>query len=458
MMAAPSAPRRAMSDGKHRKRLKLSLGDRNDAIVDLTLSDEDGESEASGAPESKKSQRVPAGESAPIVLPDSDEDAEDAIKFVSHKERPKPKSINEILKDSSGAAPGSTPPRPVAALPPLLLTRPEQVAQHTPCSLHFGILPAALAERLYRVMLAESKAWERNRWYLADRHVESPHTTAFYSTDPEADSVHWYMGRKDHKEIPNGFLPEMEEARQIIEAFVNTHLGERQRYGLEYDGPWRANVAAANCYKGRAETVGAHADQLTYLGPYPTIASLSLGVTRNFRLRGVPSVQANTASSEPPIRTYDVVLPHNSLCIMGAGTQERFKHSIPPARSIDLFKLKNRETGETETFIERINMTFRFYRPDFKPASTPVCSCGIPCVLRADAKGKAAAAVVASSSVSTISGAGAAGTIACSESQMRFFWQCTAGAQNEGKSCNYFRFLDMEKEGRGPCLHDAIKS
>ena len=253
MTAARSASRRVMSEGKHRKRLKLSLGDRNNAIVDLTLSDEDGRSEASGAPESKKSQRVPAGESAPIVLPDSDEDSEDAIAFVSHKERPKPKSINEILKDSSGTASGSTPPRPVAALPPLLLTRPEQVAQHTPCSIHFGILPAALAERLYRVMLAESKAWERNRWYLADRHVESPHTTAFYSTDPEADSAHWYMGRKDHKEIPNGFLPEMEEARQIIEAFVNNQLEKRPRYGLEYHGPWRANVAAANCYKGRAE-------------------------------------------------------------------------------------------------------------------------------------------------------------------------------------------------------------
>ena len=452
-----------MSEGKHRKRLKLSLCGRNNEIVDLTLSDDDGKSEASGASEPKKSQHIYAAESAPNVLPDSDEDAEDAVEFVSHKERPKPKSINEVLRDSSGAASGSgsTPPRPAAALPPLLLTRPEQVAQHTPCSLHFGILPAALAERLYRVMLAESKAWERNRWYLADRHVESPHTTAFYSTDPEADSAHWYMGRKDHKEIPNGFLPAMEEARQIIEAFVNDYLEKRQRYGLEYDGPWRANVAAANCYKGRAEvglpnsfecvaawanarrfgrsrcaprlhqTVGAHADQLTYLGPYPTIASLSLGVTRNFRLRGVPSIQADTASSEPPIRTFDVVLPHNSLCLMGAGTQERFKHSIPPARSIDIFKLKNRETGETETFVERINMTFRFYRPDFKPASTPVCACGIPCVLRADAKGKAAAAVVASSSVSTISGAGAAGTTAWSESQMRFFWQCTAGAQSE---------------------------
>ena len=237
--------------------MKLSLCGRKNEVVDLTLSDEDGtgKSETSNALDPDKSPGHPAGEPALIVLQDSDEDAQDVVEFVSYTVRPKPKSINGVLRDSSGAASGSgsTPPRPAAALPPLLLSRPEQIAQHTPCSLHFGILPTALAERLYRVMLAESKAWERNRWYLADRHVESPHTTAFYSTDPEADSAHWYMGRKDHKEIPNGFLPEMEEARQIIEAFVNGQLENRQRHGLEYDGPWRANVAAANCYKGRAE-------------------------------------------------------------------------------------------------------------------------------------------------------------------------------------------------------------
>lgn len=58
----------------------------------------------------------------------------------------------------------------------------------------------------------------------------------------------------------------------------------------------------------------------------------------------------------PPIRTYDIELPHNSLCIMGAGTQEKFKHTIPPARSIDVFKLKNGD--KVETHIERINVSF----------------------------------------------------------------------------------------------------
>lgn len=77
----------------------------------------------------------------------------------------------------------------------------------------------------------------------------------------------------------------MEEACKYIEKVVNDELRKRVRFPLEWGGSsgsdgymWRANVAAANCYEGAKETVGFHSDQLTFLGPYPTIASLSLGM------------------------------------------------------------------------------------------------------------------------------------------------------------------------------------
>ena len=77
----------------------------------------------------------------------------------------------------------------------------------------------------------------------------------------------------------------MEEACKYIEKVVNDELRKRARFPLEWGGSsgsdgymWRANVAAANCYEGAKETVGFHSDQLTFLGPYPTIASLSLGM------------------------------------------------------------------------------------------------------------------------------------------------------------------------------------
>lgn len=88
----------------------------------------------------------------------------------------------------------------------------------------------------------------------------------------------------------------MEEACQYIERIVNAEMHKRERYPLEWGGElpqnlsdtddagnrekiiWRANVAASNCYEGTKEGVGFHSDALTYLGPYPTIASLSLGI------------------------------------------------------------------------------------------------------------------------------------------------------------------------------------
>ena len=77
----------------------------------------------------------------------------------------------------------------------------------------------------------------------------------------------------------------MEEACEIVERIVNQEMKKRQRFKLEWnssatgdaDSLWRANVAASNRYQGGKESVGFHSDQLTYLGPYPTIASLSLG-------------------------------------------------------------------------------------------------------------------------------------------------------------------------------------
>jgi hypothetical protein len=83
----------------------------------------------------------------------------------------------------------------------------------------------------------------------------------------------------------------MEDACNIIEKTVNAEMRKRKRFPLEWGGEpddpdgqgftWRANFAAANCYEGAKEAVGFHSDRLTSLGPYPTIASLSLGTSNS---------------------------------------------------------------------------------------------------------------------------------------------------------------------------------
>lgn len=146
---------------------------------------------------------------------------------------------------------------------------------------------------------------------------------------------------------------------------------------------------------------------------------------------------------------------------MHASCQERFKHSIPPQTTIDLYRpafpRKTEVTNPnpvptssdsfpstpvapttpsaTSIAIEpsncRINITFRFYRPDFRSGTIPKCHCGVPTILRPDMKNWT------------------------DGHTDKYWWACYAGAQNDGKGCNFWKVMDMKKEGRGPCVGDA---
>ncbi|KAH7909716.1 hypothetical protein BJ138DRAFT_1136458 [Hygrophoropsis aurantiaca] len=335
----------------------------------------------------------------------------------------------------------------IPRLPPLTLSNPSMITQHTPCTMHLSVLPPELACRLFYTMVDLSRTWNRNKWWLFDRVVESPHRTAFYArrTDGvdaneawQEAAQYWYNGRVS--EPPPVFPDPMEEACEIIERVVNDEMRKRTRFPLEWAGTgtegqiWRANVAASNCYEGTKESVGFHSDHLTYLGPYPTIASLSLGTSRIFRLREViPSEEISTRRA----RTFNIPLAHNSLTIMHAATQETFKHAIPPQPTIDLYKPLYPHPSEPfdppQPSNCRINITFRFYRPDFHPKSIPRCKCDVPTILRPDMKNRH------------------------DGKTDQYWWTCYAGAQNDGKGCGFWRVMDMTTEGRGPTIADVDK-
>lgn len=103
------------------------------------------------------------------------------------------------------------------------------------------------------------------------------------------------------------------------------------------------------------------------LGPYTTIASLSLGTPRAFRIRPTAAVDEAFAT-DTPVRSYEVTLGHNSLCLMTPGCQERFKHTVPPQKALDVFRMTWDADGrpippsEQIPSVTRINLTFRFYR------------------------------------------------------------------------------------------------
>jgi hypothetical protein len=176
-----------------------------------------------------------------------------------------PAPLLSILKAPVSATPA--PPR----LAPLTLGTPALVAQHVPCTYHPRVLPPALARELFEAMRAEAAGWARNEWWLFDRLVTSPHRTALYARDGTAAHADfasvWYNGRR--ADAPRAFPRAMEAACALIEEVVNEEMRKRPREPLEWaGGPWRANVAGANCYEGAQESVGAvRAQPLRRAGP-----------------------------------------------------------------------------------------------------------------------------------------------------------------------------------------------
>ncbi|KAH9997255.1 hypothetical protein BJV77DRAFT_984201 [Russula vinacea] len=317
----------------------------------------------------------------------------------------KPRSANGISTTKIGPSlPLSRPVKPVEnlldcpRLPPLTLSNPSLVAQHTPCTHHLGILPLELACRLFYTMLHEARDWSRNKWWLVDRLVESPHRASLYTRHPvegndeaawQGVTRAWYNGRRG--EVSKQFPSPMEEACRIVEKLSMRRCANATvslEWGGDPDDPdgqgltWRANFAAANCYEGAKEGVGFHSDRLTSIGPYPTIASLSLGTRRVFRLREVIALDE---VGKRAAQTFDIPLPHNSVC----------------------------------------------------------ACCGEMTTLRPDMKGRQRESESEGSDKGRSPGS-------APERATGYWWTCTAGDQNEGKGCGFWKVMDVKAEGRGP--------
>ncbi|KAF8929860.1 hypothetical protein BGZ58_008626 [Dissophora ornata] len=258
-------------------------------------------------------------------------------------------------------------------------------------------------------MLKESETWNRNRWWLFERMVESPHKTSYYAErkdDMEEVSGWTYNGMK--QDTPRRFLPEMDEAKMVVRRIVNELRKTRTIHPYEVQGDWNCNVAAVNHYAHSKESVGWHADKLTYLGPRPTIGSLTLGATRFFRIRKVvPGAKHPDTAGQ----LISIALPHNSLCIMWPPMQEEWKHEVPPQATI---------TPHPISSTARINITFRLRRDGFSPEETPMCKCGVAMVLRCVFKNQ--------------------------ENYGRYFYMCYASGSKEGRTCGAFQWVDMEEK------------
>ncbi|RDL35828.1 Uncharacterized protein BP5553_06440 [Venustampulla echinocandica] len=326
----------------------------------------------------------------------------------------------------------------------LHLFSPEDVAQHTPCSIIHNFLDPEQATGLLEELLDEAKTFERATFKLFENVVQSPHTNCFYVDGMEEMHRHQeYVYNGAPLTDVRQLTPEMRKVAPKVEEAVNMEIAARIKnhypngQKLKYQSPhrWKPNAAFANCYSGAAESVGYHSDHLTYLGPRPVIGSISLGVAREFRVRRIVPVSQNESSNSNSEKSETserkgkqkqasdsdaegqiaIHLPHNSLLVMHAEMQEEWKHSIAPAQAIDPHPVSGNR---------RINITYRQYKPSLHPKLTPKCKCEIPTVLR-----------VVNRRV---------------ENCGKYYWTCHAGYIPGKEGCGFFEWASFDESDGEP--------
>lgn len=155
-------------------------------------------------------------------------------------------------------------------------------------------------------------SWERHRLRLFGREVEAPRLSCWIG---DADAVYTYSGTRFQ---PHAWTPACAELRDALTALC----------GESY------NSVLCNLYRDGSDSMGWHSDDESELGPAPSIASLSFGAARRFRLRH---------KRDPALRL-EIELAPGSLLLMAGATQRHYRHDLPKtARGVG----------------PRLNMTFR---------------------------------------------------------------------------------------------------
>lgn len=166
------------------------------------------------------------------------------------------------------------------------------------------------AGRLETALLS-SVPWAETKIVLFGKRVLVPRLTAWYG-DEGASYV--YSGVRN---LPLPWIGDLDRLRDLVSNEAGT----------------RFNSVLLNRYRSGTDSVSWHSDDEPELGPTPTIASLSLGATRRFRLR-------NKQTRE----THGLDLESGSLLLMDGESQRLWEHCVPKTKH---------QVGE------RINLTFR---------------------------------------------------------------------------------------------------
>jgi len=178
-----------------------------------------------------------------------------------------------------------------------------------------SVLDRGEADRFFRVLLDETD-WLQHTVKLFGNSVKCPRLSAWHGDD---DAIYSYSGMRLR---PEPWTPALMELKHRIETAA----------------AWSFNSVLLNLYRSGSDSMGWHADDEPVLGEQPTIASVSLGAMRRFRLK------KRTSGSGPEPDREALDLGHGSLLVMRGRCQAEWMHSLPKTV---------RPVGQ------RINLTFR---------------------------------------------------------------------------------------------------
>ena len=183
-----------------------------------------------------------------------------------------------------------------------------------------AFLEPSQADQYLAAFLSETD-WKQSKVFVWGKWHLQPRLIAWHG---DSGTTYTYSGSKM---IPLPWTPTLAKLRASVENASNAKF----------------NSVLLNLYRDQNDRMGWHSDDEKELGPRPTIASLSLGDTRDFLFK---------SKHEKKSCTHKVPLTHGSLLIMSGDTQSNWLHAI------------NRESKPAS---KRINLTFRLIH---SPASS----------------------------------------------------------------------------------------
>ena len=168
----------------------------------------------------------------------------------------------------------------------------------------------AESDRLFSLLLT-GLDWQEEDIFIFSRWCKVPRLMCWYG---DSDAYYEYSG-VNHK--PKPWTPDLQAIREKVQ--------QQCQYAF--------NSVLANLYRDGRDSMGCHSDDEKELGSRPTIASLSLGDERVFKMR-----------HKKTKRSLDINLQHGDLLVMGGACQRYWTHSVPKTKAHKL---------------PRINLTFR---------------------------------------------------------------------------------------------------